>query len=217
MTATLLQRFGRTYAKGEVLFQEDDPGDELFVIHRGAVRVTKRVAGEEKVIAILGAGEFVGELAILNDRPRTATATAIEDTEALVVDALQLEDMVAHSAEIALRLIKKLAKRLDSADALIEVLMHKDVRARMMLGLARHADSFGEVVDDGIRLRIDARDLAREISIEEPLVEEFLKQLERMRLVTREPDGQIVVAEVDRLADFVEFLDLPSSQSSPLP
>ena len=52
--------------------------------------------------------------------------------------------MVARNAEIALRLIKKLAKRLDSADALVEILMHRDPKARVMLALARHADAFGE-------------------------------------------------------------------------
>jgi len=213
----LFARFGTEYRAGDVLFREGEHGEVMFVLQTGAVRITKRVGDEDKVIAVLGPGEFVGEMAILNDKPRTATATVTEDARCLVVDGRQLESMLVSSAEIALRLVKKLAKRLDSADALIEILMHRDPRVRVMLGLSRHGE-YGEVTEDGIRLRISALDLAREVSVELPVVLDVLKQLDRLRLASTSGDnGEITIADVDRLTDFVEFLDVPSAPSEPLP
>jgi CRP/FNR family transcriptional regulator, cyclic AMP receptor protein len=205
----LFARFGKHFTTGEVLFREGEPGDVMYVLHTGAVKITKRVADEEKAIAVLGPGEFFGEMAILNDKPRTASATVVEDAECLVIDGRRLEAMVANSTEIALRLIKKLAKRLDSADALIEILMHKDPKARVMLGLSRHADAFGEPTEEGIRLRIRAEDLAKAVAVELPLVEAVLDRLKKMRLASEGEDGELIVADVDRLQDFLEFLEMP--------
>ena len=67
MSDPLFARFGREFAAGDVLFHEGDPGDQMFVIQSGAIRITKMIASEERVIAMLGAGEFLGEMAILKE------------------------------------------------------------------------------------------------------------------------------------------------------
>ena len=108
MSDPLFARFGREYQPGEVLFREGESGEVMFVIQSGAVRITKEVGGEAKSLAVLGPGEFLGEMAILNGKPRTATATVVETTRCLVIEAKTLESMVARNAEIALRLIKLL-------------------------------------------------------------------------------------------------------------
>jgi CRP-like cAMP-binding protein len=208
MSDPLFARFGREYQPGDVLFREGEAGEVMFVIQSGAVRISKAVGGEEKVLAVLGPGEFLGEMAILNGKPRTATATVVELTRCLVIEAKTLEQMVARNAEIALRLIKKLAKRLDSADTLVEILMHKDPKARVMLGLARHADAFGEHTDDGIRVRTTAAEIAHEVGVPREVADEVMRQLHRLRLVTEE-EGSLLVADVDRLQDFLEFLEMP--------
>jgi CRP/FNR family transcriptional regulator, cyclic AMP receptor protein len=208
MSDPLFARFGREFAAGDVLFREGEPGDQMFVIQSGAIRITKAIAGEDRVIAMLGAGEFLGELAILNNKPRSATATIMEVTRCLVIEARTLETMVARNAEIAMRLIKKLAKRLDSADALIEVLMHRDPKARIMLALARAAEAFGEATEEGIRIRTSADALARDVGVDASAAAEVMTRLKRLRLATEVPGG-IVVADVGRLQDFVEFLEMP--------
>jgi CRP-like cAMP-binding protein len=208
MSDPLFARFGREFSAGDVLFREGEPGNEMFVIQSGAIRITKSVAGEERVIAVLGAGEFLGELAILNNKPRGATAVIIEPTRCLVIEAKTLEAMVARNAEIAMRLIKKLAKRLDSADALIEILMHRDPKARIMLALARNADAFGEATPEGIRIRTTSEQLARDVGVEASHAAEVMTRLRRLRLASEVPGG-ILVADVARLQDFVEFLEMP--------
>ena len=208
MSDPLFARFGREYQPGEVLFREGESGEVMFVIQSGTVRITKEIGGEAKSLAVLGPGEFLGEMAILNGKPRTATATVVETTRCLVIEAKTLESMVARNAEIALRLIKKLAKRLDSADTLVEILMHRDPKARVMLALARHADAFGEPTAEGIRIRTTPEDIAREVGVDLSVAEEVMARLRRLRLVTEEP-GAVIVADVGRLQDFLEFLEMP--------
>lgn len=208
MSDPLFARFGREYQPGEVLFREGESGEVMFVIQSGTVRITKEIGGEAKSLAVLGPGEFLGEMAILNGKPRTATATVVETTRCLVIEAKTLESMVARNAEIALRLIKKLAKRLDSADTLVEILMHRDPKARVMLALARHADAFGEPTAEGIRIRTTPEDIAREVGVDRSVADEVMARLRRLRLVTEEP-GAVVVADVGRLQDFLEFLEMP--------
>ncbi len=72
---TLFQRFGKEFPKGTVLFREGEPGKEMFVLQAGRVVITKTVRDEQKMLAVLGPGEFFGEMALISNKPRNATAT----------------------------------------------------------------------------------------------------------------------------------------------
>lgn len=208
MSDPLFARFGREYQPGDVLFHEGENGDIMFVIQSGSVRISKTVAGEDKLIAVLGPGEFLGELAILNGKPRTATATVVETTRCLLIEARTLEAMVARNSEIAVRLIKKLAKRVDWADALVEILMRSDPKARIMMALLKHAEAFGERTPEGVRVRPTTADIAHEVGVDERVAGEVMARLRRLRLVN-DDDGEIIVADLGRLQEFLEFLEMP--------
>ncbi|WP_104980434.1 Crp/Fnr family transcriptional regulator [Sorangium cellulosum] len=211
MSESSFARYGREYVPGDVLFREGESGDVMFVIQSGAVRITKSVAGEDKLLAVLGPGEFVGEMAILNQKPRNATATVTEPSRCLVIEARKLEAMLQTNAEIAFRLIKKLAKRLDAVNALVDILMHRDPKARVMLALARHAESFGQPTPEGIRIRTSAEDLAREVDVDLAIVDEVMARLRRLKLLADGPPAHpsIVVTDLRRFLDFIEFLETP--------
>lgn len=206
MTDTPVGRLGCEFEPGHVLFNEGEAGEVMYVIQSGTVRITKNVGGHEKLLAILGPGEFFGELALLNGKPRTATATVVDPTRCLVIDSRTLEEMVAKNAEIALRLIKKLAKRLDSADSLIEVLLHRDPKARVLLALSRHAEAFGEEIEGGVRVRTTLHDIANEVSVDVRVADEMMARVRRLG-IAREEAGAIVVTDLVRLRDFLEFLE----------
>lgn len=204
----LFARFGTTCAPGEVLFREGETGDTMYVIQSGAVRITKTVKGEEKTLAILGPGEFFGEMAILNAKPRGATAVVEETARVLVLGARTFEQMVVSNAEIAVRMIKKLARRLDSANELIEVLMHRDPKARVILGLSREAEATGEVQPDGsVLIPMKPVELAEQVGLSDEETTEVLKRLRRLRIV--EPaDRGLIVTNVARLEEFYSFLEM---------
>lgn len=204
----LFARFGRTCEAGEVLFSEGEPGETMYVLQSGAVRITKSVKGEDKTLAILGPGEFFGELAILNDKPRSATAIVEEPSQVLVLGARTFEQMVVSNAEIAVRMIKRLARRLDSANELIEVLMHRDPKARVILGLSREAETIGEAQPDGaVLVPMHPAELAEQIGLDEPATREVLKRLERLRIVEPTERG-LIVTQVARLEEFYAFLEM---------
>jgi CRP/FNR family cyclic AMP-dependent transcriptional regulator len=209
MSDSLFARFGRDFRAGEVLFREGESGAEMFVIQSGIVRITKNVRGEERTLATLGRGEFIGEMAILNQKPRTATGTVVEDAKMLVIGAKTLQAMIANNSEIALRLIKKLARRLDSADELVQILLNPDPDARVMLGLKRHAETFGEESDGGVKVHVSAEELAGEVGVDSAQVHDVLRRLTRLRIATESEQGQAIVADVPRLLEFLEFLDMP--------
>lgn len=206
-----LSRFSREFAPGATLFREGETGQEMFVIQAGQVRISKRIANGDKVLATLGPGEFLGEMALLNMKPRVATATVSDDGPAkvLVIDAQRFEQMIANNREITLRLIKKLASRLDSADALIEILMHKDPKARVMRGLSRHAEAFGVQTDHGLRIALTSDELSAQVNVDPAQTEEVLGRLKRVRVISFEPSGTILVHDLARLFDFLEFLEMP--------
>lgn len=204
----LFARFGKSCAPGEVLFREGEQGNTMYVLQTGAVRISKAVKGEEKTLAILGAGEFFGEMAILNEKPRTATAVVEEAATVLVLGKRTFEQMVVSNAEIAVRLIKKLARRLDSANELIEVLMHRDPKARVILGLSREAQFIGQTMADGsVLVPLSVAELSEQVGLATPETHEVVRRLTRLGIVREAPEG-LVVTDVARLQEFYEFLEM---------
>lgn len=203
---SLFQRFGREFSRGSVLFREGEPGSEMYVIQRGQVRISKRVGEVEKVLSTLGPGEFFGEMAVLSGKPRSATATCTEDARLLVVDGRTFEGMLRASSEIAVRMIRKLAERLQEADVQIENLMLPDVTMRVVHQVAALADD--EARGPGPRrLSVPAAELAGRLAVAQHQVDDALRKLVRARVVAIE-DGSLVVHDLARLRRFVEFLQM---------
>ena len=82
-TDPLYARFGRDFPEGHVLFREGEAGAVMYVVQRGRVRIARQLPSGERTLAVLGPGEFFGEMAILNHKPRTATGTALAPAQAL--------------------------------------------------------------------------------------------------------------------------------------
>jgi len=177
------------------------------VIQGGKIKISKQVRGEEQILAMLGAGEFFGEMAILNNKPRSATATVVEESKILVIDPKTFELMLKNNIEIAIRMIKKLAQRLQEADDQIESLLYKDANSRVVHILTRTADSSGKQVQGGIKVNITMEDMAGRTGLEPEQVKEIISRLEKAKLARVEPDG-IVIAEVNRLRKYLEYLSM---------
>ena len=123
--------------RGTVLFHEGDPGHEMFVIATGRVRLTIGAPGYEREIGELGPGEFFGELALLSDVPRTATATAAEDSTLLVIGRDAFAMMVQDDLDIVFRMMHTQGRRLRQTDQPIHLLSRELGRLRVMLHCVR--------------------------------------------------------------------------------
>ena len=100
-----LERFARDFKAGTVLFEEGQPGDDMYVVLAGQVEIRRKVGETEHVLARLMPGDFFGEMAILNQRPRSATAVTRVDSRLLVIEGRMFEAMLRARPEIALRII----------------------------------------------------------------------------------------------------------------
>jgi CRP-like cAMP-binding protein len=111
--------FAVDYATGEIIFSEGDLGTEMFIIQQGKVQILKRFRGEDQELAELGQGDFFGEMSILEDLPRTATARAGSDCKVLRINGTTFDSMLRKNPEIAVRMMRKLSRRLRETDNLL--------------------------------------------------------------------------------------------------
>src|SRR5437867_11159596 len=101
----------RTYPRNSVILFEDDPGDALYVVAEGQVKVVLiGEDGREVILSVLGEGEFFGEMALIDDEPRSAHVIAMEDSTLLVLRREDFQGILEHSAGIALALLRALSR-----------------------------------------------------------------------------------------------------------
>ncbi len=114
------------FKKDEVMFAEESPGDKMFVIRSGSVKIFKKIKNNETTLAIVNPGEFFGEMALLDGGARSAAAKAIEDVKALVITTKNFENLREKSPHVALSimdvLVKTLSTRLRQANKNLEVI-----------------------------------------------------------------------------------------------
>ncbi len=109
------------FPKGSVVFTEGDLGLAMYVVESGEVEIRKQLGGEERVIATLGKGDFFGEMCMLDEEsPRSATAVATADVDAVMIDQSAFTFILEHNPEIAIRMMRKLVRRLRQTTQLLE-------------------------------------------------------------------------------------------------
>ena len=109
------------FPKDTVIFTAGDLGLAMYVIESCTVEIRKTIGGEETVLATLGKGDFFGEMCMLEeDTPRSATAFAVEDVAAVMIDQSAFTFILKHNPEIAIRMMRKLALRLEDTTRLLE-------------------------------------------------------------------------------------------------
>jgi CRP-like cAMP-binding protein len=106
----------RKFAKGEFVFREGDLGTEMYVLHEGKVEILRTVAGEGRQIAVLEKGDFFGEMSLLEELPRNATARILEDSTLIEINGPLFDRMLRRNPEIAVRIMRKLSRRVRQTD-----------------------------------------------------------------------------------------------------
>ena len=130
----------RTYPAGAVICREGDHGDTFFIIESGTVEISKQLDGDSsRILGREGAGEFFGELALVQGVPRAATVTAIEDTELLEISKEDFSRYIDHNPAMAAAIMRAVAARLRDADQrAIAELRRKNAELREAYDDLRH-------------------------------------------------------------------------------
>ncbi len=170
----------RSYRRGQVLFFEGDPGGSVIALRSGRVKVSvQTLHGRELLLAIKGSGELLGEMSALDGRPRSATATAMETVEGLIMPASVFQGFLKAHSWIALRLLRALTSELRNTDELIADRDGGDTVSRTARRLVQLAARYGE--HNGGTTRVDLPlshdDLASWIGVTREATSRALSQL----------------------------------------
>jgi CRP/FNR family cyclic AMP-dependent transcriptional regulator len=178
----------RGYNRGTVIFHKDDPGSTLYVILKGAVSIVMPSSeGKDLVLSILSAGDFFGELSLLDEEPRSATATAVDDgTQTLIVPREAFLDLLRGHVDMAINILALLSRRLREADVLAQDSALLDLPGRLARRLLELADRHGRREGDGVQimLRLTQSDLASLIGATRVATNRQLQRLQQQGVLT---------------------------------
>ncbi len=143
-------------ARGERLFDEGDDGDRLFVVLEGKIKLTRASAdGRENLISLVGPGEMFGELSLFDPRPRTMSASAVTDVRLAALAHDDLRSWLTGHPDVAMHLLKALARRLRRTNEVMSDLVFTDVPGRVAKALLDLAARFGTEQDEGVQVNHD--------------------------------------------------------------
>ncbi len=176
-------------AAGQVLFVAGDPGDGCYRVENGLLKVIiVSASGGERILSILGAGAIVGELAVLDGRPRSASVLALRDSELLFISKARFAEFARQYPELYRHLLTLLASRLRETNDVIAAESFLPLRGRVALTLLEVAQHFGEDVGAGrtvIRQKFGQSDLAAMAGIARENINRILADWKRRKLVSR--------------------------------
>lgn len=187
----------RRFRRGEVIFHLGDPGDALFVIVSGDVKISlPSETGDEAILATLRPGEVFGELALLDGAPRSATATAISPTETVVLPRERFRELIATEAGVRDALLASIAGELRRLTTHVEELHFLDITGRLAARLVRLAGEGGASAPDGsVRLRanLTQADLASMVGCTRQSVNKLLGQFTDDGYLRQDRDGIVIL------------------------
>jgi len=195
----------RTFPKGARVFHEGDESDACYIVRRGEVRVTREHPdGRAIALATLGAGEIVGELAMLDGEVRSASVEALTDVELLAIAAPDMRGLLERNPEITSKLVVALTRRVRETNERVSRQSFQTVPSRVAGVLSQLVGEEGSRSSgrDGLTIRMNQADLAQLAGTSRESVSRFLAVLERAGVV-RVGRGRVTVLEPARLRAYI--------------
>jgi len=177
----------RRFKRDEVVFDKDDPGESLFMIDEGSVRIyLPSLQGADLTLAMLGPGDFFGDMALLDGRPRSASAAALQETEAVALDRADFIAVIRSRPEAAMAVLAAVARRLRETNEMAGDLAFLDVGGRLAKKLLELAAAHGVQRPEGIvlHLRLTQEELANMVGVTRESVNRNLALLRREGVIS---------------------------------
>jgi CRP/FNR family transcriptional regulator, cyclic AMP receptor protein len=204
---TLFHRYGREFPEGHILFREGDVGTVMYWIHTGNVQLTRKFSLGDRTLAVLGTGDFFGEMALLSQRPRSATALCLEPLRVIEMDKKRLDEMMVSNPEIAQRVMVRLGRRIEAANEMAEILSHRDPRIRVVWALTRLSEEFNTGAPGSVALPFTIADIACTANVSEEETARLIQRLERAHIIAAAGKDGYSVVSTSTLRDFLVALD----------
>ena len=198
----------RHYEAGDVIYRMEDPGDAIYFVKLGLVKISKYFPnGKEAILGVLGQYEAFGELLLTPEERRPTQAEAIEPTTLIVLPRVELENLLAARPKIALKFIQLMAARLFETQNWTAQVSAYSAPGRLASLLYRFAMDFGEQTHEGTRinLKVTQEDLSRMIGATRETVSHCLTRLRSEKAIVR---GRApFVVDKQRLESFLAEVD----------
>ena len=197
----------RYYPKDTMIFSECQSGHDMFIIQEGQVTISKVVDGNEVILAVLKKGDFFGEMALLENKPRSASAIAHEDCRLMTVNRKNFDQMVATQPQLISRLTTTFAERLWAMTRQLENTQIRDPMAKLLDMLALQLEKTKVAVTPGVSWQFDLTpfDLAHMCGIPQneqgDILTTFISD-SRIRL----NNNKIFIKDCDELLKYSEFV-----------
>ena len=182
---------------GAVIFRQGDPGQGLLAVLSGRVKITSPSAsGKEIVLNMINPGEVFGEIALLDGKPRSADAVAIDPCELLVIDRRDFVPFLEARPALCIRLLGVLCERLRRTSEQVQDLLFLDLRARLAKTLLKLAEAHGQTAPAGreISLKLSQRELGNLIGRSRESVNKQLREWQEANLI-RFHAGRMVIRD----------------------
>jgi CRP/FNR family transcriptional regulator len=187
----------REYKKGETIYSEGEPSENLFVINNGKVKISKiSEEGKEQIIRILYEGDFMGELSLFTQSPYMNNAEALETTLVCIVNGKKINELIEKYPSVSLKIMRELSNRLEETERLIESIGLGSVEQRVAEILLKMSDDNNEV-----NLSISKRDLAAHIGMSQETLSRKLSNFQEEGWIKQEGQRKIKILSRVSLVD----------------
>ena len=188
-------------SRGSTLFHEGDPGDQLYFIISGKIKLGRTAPdGRESLVAIMGPGELFGEMALFDPSPRSTSATAVSETRLAGLKHENLKKVIERSHDVSAQLLQALARRLRRTNESLADLVFSDVPGRVAKALLDLADRFGRPATDGILVahELTQEELAQLVGASRETVNKALAEFVQRGWIRLEARA-VVILDLQRL------------------
>ena len=196
----------RRVRRGQVVMQKGDTGSSMMAVLSGRVRISAvNAEGKEITLNVINPGQVFGEIALLDGQPRSADATATEDTALLVIERRHFMPFLASNQNLTVRMLAVLCERLRSTSLALEQIALFDLEARLARLILKLATDYGKSTPDGTRieLKLSQRDISNLVAASRESVNKQLAEWRDSGVLTFE-GGYIILHQTEPLQALVE-------------
>jgi len=171
-------KFGVEYAPNEIIFCEFEPGNEFYFIQSGSVKIVKLINNREKTISVLTAGDVFGEMAILEEEPRSATAISVDSSKLLRFHRDNFDALLQGNPQLAYKLLVIFSKRIYEAKRRLMILLLDEPQLKVMDVMIMLAEENPQLdVQNEITIKVTAPQVASWAGMAEHDVQKILTHL----------------------------------------
>ena len=194
----------RVFEAGRNVLTIEQPGEAVYVILHGTVKIHIEQGERDVIVSILGTGDLLGEMSLIDSVGRSASAVTLEDSLMLWMDKLTFNYMLDNFPPVARNLVKILSARVRLSDQLIQALATLDVNGRVARQLLAFAEKYGREKDGATQIRIvlTQSDIADLVGASRKRVNQAMVLFKERGLIDTDAEGRIAIKDGERLAKF---------------